>query len=520
MHPDLKMHLRSLTRLIHVVTEEEDRFLTDLAQHMEKHVSRIWVWNPAFGMRLIQDLISDWGSREHKEEARSMDIHNALIQVYKDDPADKENFYIFTDVDRCIYDEPHVIRRVQNILYQTHHDLRIVKVLMFLSSRRSIPGPLQRYTNVVIDTGLTPEETNATVLANADLLRVKPPENAVRVFGGMTSFEIEEAMTQSVMETKKEGKRIDLERIAIYKRNQLRKTSLVNFVDTSGVTFTDIGGADRFKLWAKKTSATWTEAGQAYGLVPPRGVLATGVYGCGKSHSIKALAAEWGLPLVQFELGRVMDPMIGQSESRLYHAQRMIEGVSPCIVWIDEAEKSLAGSQSSGKSDAGTTSRMLGILSTWIQETKAPICLAMTANNLGSIPPEIINRMSERFFFDLPDEESRIDIIKIIAKRMRQDVSNFNLADLAEKSKNLVGREIEQAMAAALVDSYYASKPGLDEEILGSVLSHKPRIIHTMKDEISEIIQWVGYDPDADDGIRARLASGRRSEQFRAMGAG
>jgi hypothetical protein len=79
----------------------------------------------------------------------------------------------------------------------------------------------------------------------------------------------------------------------------------------------------------------------------------------------------------------------------------------------------------------------------------------------------------------------------------------------------MVGREIEQALEAAMVESFVAKKPGLDEEILANELIRKPRIVKTMGDQIQEITDWVGYDPELDDGIRARLASNHRNESLK-----
>jgi ATP-dependent 26S proteasome regulatory subunit len=74
--------------------------------------------------------------------------------------------------------------------------------------------------------------------------------------------------------------------VAEYKREQLHKTDLLQYVDTSAFTFGDVGGVERFKEWCRKTRATWTEEGRAFGLKPPKGVLAVGVWGCGKSLSV------------------------------------------------------------------------------------------------------------------------------------------------------------------------------------------------------------------------------------------
>jgi hypothetical protein len=54
-------------------------------------------------------------------------------------------------------------------------------------------------------------------------------------------------------------------------------------------------------------------------------------------------------------------------------------------------------------------------------------------------------------------------------------------------------------------------KPQLDAEILERELRSKPRILKTMDTEIREVINWVGYDADLQDGLRARYASTKQS---------
>lgn len=522
MNPELIHHLRSLTRLIYVVTDEEDRFILKFNEKMKSHETRTWVFNAALGLVPIANLIRDWSNRAHQENRDQGDIHSALIHMYKDDPKEHEHFYIITDPDRWLKDE-HVVRRVLNLTHQLHNNIRIVKCVIFVGPRRFIPEKLSRYVEVVNDTALSDEELGEEVEKICKQLRTQVPPNSTQLFRGFTTYEMEQAMTQSVVRTKKDAtspRRIDPTFINEYKRKQLQKTDLIQYVDVSNFNMSSVGGLQRFKDWATQTRAVWTEEGKKFGLEPPRGVLLMGVYGCGKSLSTKALAHLWNLPLVQLEIGKLMSSGVGDSESNLYRALRIIESVSPCVVWIDEAEKSLSGSQSSGRSDAGTTSRVLGILSTWVQETRAPVSLAMTANSLKTLPVEMVNRMDERFFFDIPCEEDRIDIIKIHLAAKKQNPENYSLVELSDAASGLVGREIQQAVGQAMTKSFNAKKKGLDQEIFAEELRKKPRIIKTMVDDIKEIIEWVGYDEEADDGVRARLASNKRSETFRTIGGG
>lgn len=520
---EITLHVRAMTRALFVVVDEEDRFIVQFHERMKKHENYVWVHNAVFGLKPIAQVIDDWANKHHNVDKPTVSINDALIKIYTDNPNGQAHFYLILDPERWL-EEPLPVRRILNILHQGHQDIHTAKCLIFVSHRRFVPEKLSRYVEVVNDTDLTSEEIVETVTKLARHLKVpETPPNPSVLFSGMTSYEIESSMSQAVVTSRmkhhpKEIRLIEPEFVSQYRRQQIRKSDLVQLVNTSNTTFSSVGGAQRFKRWANETKACWTEEGQKFGLNPPRGVLLLGVYGCGKSLSAKALANEWALPLVQFEMGKMRSSAVGGSEANLYRALRIVESVAPCIMWIDEAEKSLAGAASSSYSDAGVTSRLLGILSTWTQESKTPVSMVMTANSLKTLPTEMVNRIPERFFFDLPSEEDRIDILKIHALLLKQDVSKFQLQKLAELAKNLVGREIEQAMQAALVKSFNAKKPGLDEVILAKELETKPRITTTMTDEITEILEWVGYDPKANDGqgdgIRARLASDRRSEQF------
>lgn len=505
---ELLFHLRALSRCIYFVTDEEDRFLVRLKNTLSKLADRTWVFNAAFGLVPLHQVIKDWSSRAHQTNGEALSIHDALIQIYKDDPKDEQNFYCITDPERWLTD-PHVVRRVLNIIHQGHNEIRTIKLMIFVGTRKVIPEKLARYMEVVVDNGLTSEEILATVEEACGHLNKTPPTDSANIFKGLTSYEIDQAIAQSIVKTRKDPanpKRIDVAYIAEFRKRQLKKTDLVQHVDTNEFSFANVGGAQRFKKWAKKTRAAWTTEGQKFGLKPPKGVLCVGIWGTGKSLATKAMGAAWGIPVVGLEMGKLRSSGVGDSEANVYRAIRIIEAAAPCIVWIDEAEKSLSGGASSAQSDAGTTSRTIGILSTWLQETKAPVCVVMTANSLKTLPVEFVNRMDERFFFDMPTEEDRVDILKIHLAKVGMNPTNYDLSMLSEKAVGMVGREIEQAIIAAMIESFDQNKGTLDEAILAAELDGKPRILKTMTDEVKEVIDWVGFDPEKNEGIRARFA--------------
>ncbi len=521
----MKFHLRILSRVVYYVTDEEDRFLRELHEALSKppkkpeRKTETFVFNAAFGLVPLAQLIEDWTSRAHQVNTECSDIHRALIKAYTNDPVGGQHFYVFTDPERWLKDEQ-VERRVTNFIHQLHQDDNIAKVLIFVSSRLAIPHRLRRYIEVVHDTGLDAQQTEELVHQVGTKLKATNTSNRgiARHFSGLTSYEIDAAVTQSVVKTRRDEvnpRRIDPKLIADYRSAQLQKTDLLTFVDTTHSNFSQLGGLDQFKQWAEDNKVCWTEEGRKFGLEPPKGVLCVGVWGCGKSEATKALGSCWGLPVIQLEMGKLRSSGVGETEANVYRVTKIIEAIAPCILWVDEGEKTMSGGHSSSYSDAGTTSRTLGILSTWFQETKAAVCMAMTANSLRTLPVEFVNRIEERFFFDLPSEEERMEILKIHLRRKRQDPAKYQIAELADAAKNMVGREMWQAVKAAMRSSFNAGTDGLDEKILLEELRRKPRIFRTMVDELKEVLEWVGYDPDVDDGIRARFASKKRSETFK-----
>ena len=525
MHPDLKRNLNCMTPVSYIVTDEEDRIVTAMAGALLKPKKKdalkvaLKIYNSAFGLIPVEQYQSSLRNRTLSREDTFANAIKAMETIFEEDTMNGRHYYIITDPERYLQNDDFV-RRILNIIYQLNSDSTIIKCLYFVGASLVMPQKLASYVHVIRDDHLGKEEIDEILDGMTERVRERLPPDAATWFSGLTAYQVRSAAAQSIGMSKNDPdpeKRgvITKDRVFHYKRERIRKTELLKLVDTSEVTFDQVGGVDRFKKWAVETRHAWTAAGKAYGLRPPRGVLCVGVWGCGKSLSVKALGHAWGLPVVQLELGKLRDSGVGNTEANTYRAIRYLEAMAPAVVWCDEAEKSFSGAHSSSYSDAGTTARALGILSTWHQETSAEVCLALTTNSLKTLPVEFINRISQRFFFDLPSEDDRVDILKIHLRQFgrlsKEQISQFDLRRLAEAAENLVPREIEQAVDEALRVSFVAKKPQLDSEILETELRTKPRILKTMDTELREVLSWVGYDADSQDGLRARYASTKQS---------
>lgn len=206
-----------------------------------------------------------------------------------------------------------------------------------------------------------------------------------------------------------------------------------------------VGGLDNLKKWLDVRRELMVDDLSDSRVEAPRGVLLVGISGCGKSLSAKAIAQEWQLPLYRLDMAAVFGQYLGQSESQLREALETSERMAPCVLWMDEIEKALSG----GDRDGGTARRLIGQFLFWLQEHRTKVFLVATANDVTSLPPELLRkgRFDEMFFVDLPDAHDREEIIDLHChKRLDYDVPPDLMRELVELSDGYTGSDIEAAV--------------------------------------------------------------------------
>src|SRR5690625_2103342 len=169
----------------------------------------------------------------------------------------------------------------------------------------------------------------------------------------------------------------------------------------------------------------------------PKGILLTGVQGCGKSYVCKAISSLYEIPLIRFDIGQMMDKWVGSSEENVRRAIELTEKLSPCVMWIDEIEKAIDG----GNDSHEVSKRILGYLLTWLQEKKTQVFVIATANNIENLPPELLRkgRFDEIFFVDLPELEERKEILRIHLEKRNIDLTHINIDEVAKRSEGFSG---------------------------------------------------------------------------------
>jgi len=278
----------------------------------------------------------------------------------------------------------------------------------------------------------------------------------------------------------------------------VRKSGVLEMI-TSAVRLADIGGLGNLKTWLTKRAGSWLDEAQQYGLPAPKGVLVTGVPGCGKSLTAKAMASAWSLPLVRMDIGRIFGGLVGESEKNMRTALRTAEAVAPCVLWIDEIEKGFAAG-ASGTGDSGTSARVFGTFLTWMQEKTAAVFVMATANNISLLPPEFLRkgRFDEIFFIDLPTTAERRVIFGLhIRARLKAGpalghlpVDDALIDTLAASTEGYSGAEIEQAVISACFDAFDGRR-GLTADDLQRAITNTVPLSVTQAEQINALRAWA-----------------------------
>ncbi len=279
------------------------------------------------------------------------------------------------------------------------------------------------------------------------------------------------------------------------KRGALRRTACLELIDAE-TTLDDVGGLDVLKGWLRSRVLAYAGEAREFGLSEPRGMLVCGVQGCGKSLVNKATARVLSLPLVRLDFAEVF--AAASPEHAIHEATRAVEAVAPAVLWVDEIEKGLGSAGGDARQ-----ARVFGAFLTWLQERRAPVFVAATANEVDRLPPELARRgrFDEVFFVDLPSPAERAQILAVHLGRRGRDPAAYPIADLVRDLEHWSGAEIEQMVSGALFRAFAANE-ALSEAHLRAASRELVPLATLYEEKIQAVREW--------GQTRARSASADR----------
>lgn len=506
--------LRARFPYIYIPTWEEERVVemiqdTVANEQIIRTVRKVYQWSQASGfVGPDGNRIPNTSSPEKAVDYNCKNDENAVFLL--------KDFHVYFGVGHKPADYE-TIRRLRDALPKLKF-VDTLKSVIFISPILLIPEDLQKDISI-FDFPL-PKEDEIRAKLN-EIIRENPSlqvnlddsgcNQLARAAVGLTLQEAENAFSRAIVSRGcLDG---DSVRVIFEEKNQvIKKTGILEFI-RSDLRADDIGGLENLKKWLRKRNNSWTEKARLYNVPSPKGVLITGVPGCGKSLTAKAMSSMWTLPLLKLDFGKIFSGLVGSSEENMRRALSTAEAVAPSILWVDEIEKGLGG-VTGANGDSGTSTRVFGSFLTWMQEKKAPVFVVATANNISSLPPELLRkgRFDEIFFVDLPTKAERKDIFRLhLIKRLNNDyigsrltVDDTLLTRLAELSDGFVGAEIEQAVITSLYEAFFAQRPLLQEDLEYAISSTVPLSV-TQSEQIYALRKWAD--------IRAVAATAREDRE-------
>jgi len=324
-------------------------------------------------------------------------------------------------------------------------------------------------------------------------------EKMIDAATGLTQNEAENIIALALAKTNLMINEASIKEVKKQKAQALKKSGVLELYEPENLP--KVGGLDVLKLWLWERGKAFSPEAREFGLPFPKGILVFGIPGTGKSLIAKTIAKQWNMQLLV--MGNILDKYVGESEKRMKQALKQAEAMAPCVLMVDEIEKFFAGV--GGGSDSGVSSRVFGQFLTFMQETKSPVFVVATANNIAILPPELLRkgRFEELWFVDLPGQQEREEIFKIHISRKKRNIEDFDISCLAKETSGYTGSEIEQVVIAGMFRAFSRGKD-IDTETLIEAAKETAPLSITMEEQIKAMRDWGRR--------RARIASSVQEE--------
>jgi ATPase family protein associated with various cellular activities (AAA) len=481
---DLQLLVRSGHGLIHIETDEEDR-AASLLMHVAARLDLpLFTWTRVKGLSR-----SDLPSAVYDTEVP--------LKAFQHVEAAKQNaLYHFRDLAPHLGTDPVLSAQLKAAIRDLGPRTGCIVVT---GTGITFPAELERWvTSLVLPSPSEDEYRDLISQIIRDVtvrqyveVKLSPDEFSVllRHMAGLTLMEAEKILTKAIIE---DGllSSTDIQHVIDAKKSVIEREGLLEYYPVEAA-MGNIADLVSLKAWLAKRAAVVAKPDQAeaFGLSFPRGVLLTGVPGCGKSLSAKAVATEWKLPLLRLDPSNLYNKYIGESERNFKRAMKAAERMAPVVLWIDELEKAFA---SGDGGDGGVSQRILGSFLSWMQERSGDVFVIATANDISRLPPEFLRkgRFDEIFFVDLPGAATREEIFRIHLTGRGQDEAEFDVSMLAGATDGFSGSEIEEVVVSALYSAFSGSRT-LDTAAIQSEIERTHPLSVTMAERITELRAWA-----------------------------
>lgn len=358
--------------------------------------------------------------------------------------------------------------------------------IIIIASKLVIPNELENYISVFEINPPNFEEIKAIINLYDEEKFSSNIDKLATYLKGLSETEIRLVLNLALIQSDKSPQELILNE----KFQSIKKSGILEMIH-SDIDLKNIGGLEHLKTWLDKKAKVFTQLkkAQSFGVDTPKGVFILGMPGCGKSLTAKATAKIFDdIPLLRLDIGRIMGKYVGESEANMRRAIAQAEAIAPCVLWIDEIEKAFSGVGSNGSGGSEITTRLFGFFLTWMQEKTSEVYVVATANDISSIPLELLRkgRFDEVFFVNFPNKVEREDIFKLHIQKRNKSINSINIEKLAYETDGFNGADIENIVKEVIEEAFIEQRDSLTTDDYLKVIKNTTSLSKMLPDKVEE----------------------------------